>query len=40
MAAGSTATSSDSSAPRPAAGMPDRIVIGWKKSSYRMPSVM
>jgi hypothetical protein len=26
------------SAPKPAVGRPDRIVIGWMKLSYRMPS--
>ena len=27
-----------SSAPKPAVGRPDRIVSGWMKLSYRMPS--
>ena len=29
-----------SKAPRPAAGRPERIVSGWMKFSYRMPSTM
>jgi hypothetical protein len=29
-----------SSAPRLADGRPERIVIGWMKLSYRMPSTM